>query len=93
MLLVFHPLSPDDSSSRGGAGTADGDAEHVPELAGKLGNRIPTHGLDVTRETRRSDRHSSWDCATFHKYSSGTDRQTEGRCVPTHRLPTVDNWL
>lgn len=39
--LTFMSLSlstsPDDSSSRGGAGTANGDPEHAPELAGKLG--------------------------------------------------------
>lgn len=40
MLLIFFSLSPDDSSSRGAAGTSAGDTEHAPELAVKLGKHF-----------------------------------------------------
>lgn len=58
MLLVFFSPSPDDSSSRGGAGTANGDSEHAPELAGKLGNHPLNSSLHACKhfEMRRKPR-------------------------------------
>ena len=49
-FLVF--MWPDDASSRNGAGSAGGDSEHAPELAGKLGNhtQLVNRNVKVTVE-------------------------------------------
>lgn len=84
LIKMFAVLvSPDDSSSRGGAEAANGDSDHTPELAGKLGN----HALNIFRSTVARQSLNRWG---GKRISSNINKHTQAGCL--HPKLALTEW-